>query len=649
MARTLTDSLSEFDDSRLLELFSARQDLTSYAPSTFASLAAKAESLSSVQLALASLRRPQLQLAEVFAAFRRPLSPEELASAVSQSPEQIAPHLYRLQTLGLIYSAADGRTLIAVSNLFKALPHPAQLAPHSEADPSEEAAKRIVAELSAPLAELAKQLAFKPFRIKGSQNSKAAKALLAAKVLKTVDTPAGSHLVIPRYIQLTLQNYVLYPQLSEFPTPDPNLRNSLSDSQLQLAATLQALEAVRIVDSLAELAADPPSVSKRGLMGIKDMKRNAQNLGVEFLAWSTVMQVAFANSLLGNDGETWQATKDFLNFTQQTTAQKWAELVSVWLKSSSISAVEDSQQHANAPEVPRKPFAASTLSPGVKVRRRLMLNYLADYAPLKVDENTLTRFLTWAFPLVSPHSLHLEAKAFLLEASYFGLVVEGTLSELGLQLALGGEPASDLLAEMIGGEVNEIKVYPDLSYEVSGFASKAVEEVLAFAEISERAQKIRGRFTAESIARALSLGKLASNFLTELESLSTSPLPAQLRELVQLQESKIGRVVIARFQSVVSGAEPYLKRLSLKLEALSINFHFLAPTVLLAQTDPGFLMNLARQAELSPVALSVDGTYLSAEPIAKIRGGASLETQAIEPVEEFTPMNALAKIRKAPA
>ncbi|MDU2597615.1 MAG: hypothetical protein E7C78_04975, partial [Dermabacter sp.] len=154
MARTLADALREFDDARLIELLNARRDLTSPIPLGIAPLAARATQPGSVHRALGSLVLPELQLAEVFAAYAGSVSPEQLARAVSTSTEQIAPHVYRLATLGLVFTDESGRSLVPVRALAEALPHPAGLAPRLSSDPSPDDARAIVEDLPDSLREV---------------------------------------------------------------------------------------------------------------------------------------------------------------------------------------------------------------------------------------------------------------------------------------------------------------------------------------------------------------------------------------------------------------------------------------------------------------------------------------------------------------
>lgn len=264
MARTLADALREFDDARLIELLNARRDLTSPIPLGIAPLAARATQPGSVHRALGSLVLPELQLAEVFAAYAGSVSPEQLARAVSTSTEQIAPHVYRLATLGLVFTDESGRSLVPVRALAEALPHPAGLAPRLSSDPSPDDARTIVEDLPDSLREVAHSLAFAPARLTGSPTSSLAKQLSSARLITKVNGADGPRLLIPRTVHLALRDGIVHRTFAHAPTPGPEAAPERFEGARDAQAIEAALEASRIAHTISTWHADPPSVLKRG-------------------------------------------------------------------------------------------------------------------------------------------------------------------------------------------------------------------------------------------------------------------------------------------------------------------------------------------------------------------------------------------------
>lgn len=671
MARTLADALREFDDARLIELLHARQDLISPIPLGIAPLAARAAQPGSVLRAIGSLVLPELQLADVFAAYAGPVTPEQLAQAVSSSTEQIAPHVYRLATLGLVYTDASGRSLIPVRALAEALPHPAGLAPRFSHDPTPEEAREIVESLPAELRDVAGSLAFAPARLTGSPTSSLATRLASARLITKVNGPDGPRMLIPRTIHLALRDGVIHRSFAHAPTPGPEAPPERFEGSRNAQAIEAALEASRIAATIGTWHADPPSVLKRGGLPLRDARRLAATAGTSRETWASIIHAAWVGGLIGNDGETWQVTREFGEFSDASPARRWADLCSAYLRSNYLGALSGTrlgdvsldglnEGEARTGESPRAALSASVGRKGVKVRRRHMLRHLADYPEREASAASLAESLAWAFPTVQRAAILEEAYAFTREAEAFGLVVDGVPSALApaalASLELDEGEAINSLENALGGmlpePVEQILLDSDLTVTVPGLPGPRVTAVLEWAEVTSRGAGVVARVTGESIARGLGAGGSADALLEELAELSLTGVPDVLEYLVRDEARKRGQVTVGPATSFITGEEEHLDRLMASNEAARLGLTRLAPTVVISSGDPGFVMGSARAAGLAPFASGPGGAAVDERTLGSVRGGPvglELESDGREPLLDVELSEALARIRAADA
>ena len=671
MARTLADALREFDDARLIELLRARQDLTSPIPHGIGPLAARAAQPGSVHKALGSLVLPELQLAEVFAAYAGPVAPEQLAHAVNASTEQIAPHVYRLATLALVYTDESGRTLIPVRALSEALPHPAGLAPRLSSDPTPDDAREIVESLPAELREIADSLAFAPARLTGSPDSSLARQLTKARLVTKVNGPGGPRLLIPRTVHLALRSGVVHRSFAHAPTPGPEASPERFDGARDAQALEVALEASRIATTVATWHTDPPSVLKRGGIPLREARRLAAAAHTSYETWTSIIHAAWVGGLIGNDGETWQVTREFEEFSDASPARRWADLCLAYLRSNYLGSLTGTrfgdvsldgphEGEARTGESPRAALSASVGRKGVKVRRRHMLRHLADYPEREANAASLAESLAWAFPTVQRAAIVEEAYAFTRETEAFGLLVDGVpsalapaaLEALACEEVEALEYLESVLAERLPEPVEHVLLDSDLTVTVPGLPGPRVAAVLEWTDVTSRGAGVVARVTGESIARGLSAGGSADVLLDELAALSLTGVPDVLAYLVRDEARKRGQVTVGPATSFITGEEEHLDRLMTSSEASRLGLTRLAPTVVISSGDPGFVMGSARAAGLAPLAAGASGAAAHERTLGTVRGGPvglELESDAREQALDVEPSEALTRIRAAEA
>ncbi len=666
MVRTLADALRDFDDERLAELLDARRDLTRQAPTGIAALASRAAQSGSVHRALGVLRRPELQLAEALAAENRPLSPEGLAHAVSATTEAIAPHVFRLATLALVFIDESGRFVAPVRTLSDAIPHPAGLAPVLSTDPSASEAQHVVADLPENLREVAEKLAWGPARISGSPTSPLARALMNAGLAATTHTPDGQRLLTPRPVHLELRGHVVHREFARLPVPNEAATPEMYAGARDAQGLDAALEADRIAMSLGHWHADPPQVLKRGGVPVRDMKRLATAAGTDLTVWTTVVHAAWVASLVGHDGDTWQVTRDFARAMEAPVPERWADLVIAWARGNYVGSVagtrlgEEGADASSQHEAIRAGLSSAVGRTGVKTRRKHLLRIVADFPDQHCTDDVLARSLAWAFPTIPGAVIREEATAFAREAAVFGLVADDAPTSLGLALAATDDMdiASAIthmtteLDALLPVPVDNVILDSDLSMTVPGLPSAPVAKVLEWATVLTRGAGITARFTAESIGRAIDSGEDPDHVIAELEKISLTGVPQPLEYLIKDVARSRGQVHVGTARAVITGEEEHLDHLMAAPEAASLSLVRLAPTVISTTAEPSYVMGQIRQAGLAPLVTGADGRPVAARSPGVLHGGPlplELESDAAEAELEISAAQAVARIRAGDA
>src|SRR5699024_7830568 len=125
-------------------------------------------------------------------------------------------------------------------------------------------------------------------------------------------------------------------------------------------------------------------------------------------------------------------------------------------------------------------------------------------------------------------------------------------------------------------------------------------------EVVSRGGALTLRCTAASLRGALGAGRDAGRLLELRRSAARGPVPQSLEYLVRDEQRRHGRVRISRATTVLSADAEVLDLLQVAPEAEALNLHRLAPTVAVTMSDPGFALQTARRAGLSPQAVGAD-------------------------------------------
>ncbi|MBB5832276.1 helicase-associated domain-containing protein [Brachybacterium aquaticum] len=644
--RSLADSLRRFGDERLEALLLARPDLASPLPRGLGPLAARAGGATSARRALDSLTLPELHLVEALAVLEDGASPSALAHAVSSDPATIAPALERLITLAVVWGEDELHLLRPLRDGMRA---PAGLAPVSPDDPSPEEAARRVEAARETLGPALEALAWGPSAVTGS--GKLAAALRRAGIV----TADGDSLHIPRPVHLALRGgRVRRTHTALRPGPEgPEVTERIPGSRTAQAVE-RAFEALRLLGTVRGFDEDPPGVLRRGGLPQRDLRRLAERAGAPLLDHATVLQSAWQAGLIGHDGQEWRPTRDWDAHRQLPAPRRWAELVLAWARGHHLAAVVGTPDSSGTG---RSLMSDLTRRDGVRTRRGSLLRLLLTTPGIDATEDSLVAALAWAFPLVPPEVLREETSALLVEGKALGVLDGGCLTVLGQELVpaldedvtLADARLAAVLEDAAPPPVDEVLLDADLTAVIPGRPAERLLPLLDWTEVVSRGGALTLRFSAATVRRALGDGRDAEALLTLLGEVSRSPVPQGLEYLLRDEQRRHGRVQVSRAATVLTAEAEVLDLLQVAPEATALGLHRLAPTVAVTLSDPGFALQIARQAGLAPHAVGPDGKPVAAELAHSLRGGpVDPDLVTVEGPELRLPaQEAVARIRAA--
>ncbi|AXK47116.1 helicase-associated domain-containing protein [Brachybacterium saurashtrense] len=616
--RSLADSLRRFGDDRLEALLVARPDLASPLPRGIGPLAARAAGATSARRALEALTLPELHLVEALAVLEDGCSPAELAAAVSSDPATIAPALERLITLAVVWGEDE---LVLIRPLKEGLRTPAGLAAPADDDPPAAQARRRVEHARAAHGEVLDALAWGPSTVTGS--GRLAADLRAAGIVVT----DGESLHLPRPIQLALRGgRVRRTHVARRPAPEGPAVSERIPGSRDAQAVERAFEALRLLGTVRSFDEDPPGVLRRGGLPQRDLRRLAERAGATVPAMATALQSGWQAGLLGHDGQEWHPTEDWDTHRLLPAERRWAELVLAWARGHHLAAVVGTPDSSGSP---RSLLSDQTRRDGVRTRRGSLLRALRTAPGVQASEDSLCASLAWAFPLVPAEVIREEVAALCTEGEVLGVLAAGALTVLGQELvpALDEEITSadarlaDALAQAAPPPVTEVLLDADLTAVIPGRPDESLLPLLDWTEPVSRGGALTVRFTAASVRRALADGRDGEALLALLENSSRAPVPQALTYLLRDEQRRHGRVQVSRATTVLTAEPEVLDLLQSAPEASALTLHRLAPTVAVTLSDPGFALQVARRAGLSPQAVGADGRPADDQLSHSLRGG----------------------------
>jgi hypothetical protein len=600
---SFADELRARSDESIAHLFVVRPDLLSPVPTDLSALSARANSTPSLMRALESLNKFQIEVLTSASALTQPFSKSELLSV---SVPEAGDELMRLWAAALVYK--DGTKLRLPGNLGQLIgDEPAGLGPRSLKKIDFKALKDIPSDSAAVL----ERLTWGPPRGQVGNIKAPGKPigwLLEHDYLAVMDSKT---VVLPREVGMHLRNGKVFKEYS--PVANSFKGTARKQKDIDRAAIANISDFLRWCEELAHNWSDEPPIALRsGGLGIRDLKRSADHLGVDENCVAFVAEVLYLGGLIVIDTDDQiLPTNSFDIWMSRSLEERWSSLVSLWLETSRVSGLVGKAGEKNI-----APLGPELDRAGIASMRKVTLNILSENLENDPAIKNLQEIIAWQMP----QRFNAEYIEWTLrEAEWLGLTGQGALSEFGIAFLKGSD---DLGVERaLPKPVDHILIQADNSAIAPGPLTVELANMIGtIADIESRGGASVYRFSESSIRRGLDHGQTGEQIKDFLKKTSKTPVPQPLEYLINDVAKRHGRLRVGIAQSYIRCEDEGLLTQILRDKKLeSLRFRKLAPQVLVCDFEAGDVIATLREASYLPAAENASGILISAPAIRRAK------------------------------
>ena len=600
---SFADELRARSDESIAHLFAVRPDLLSPVPTDLSALSARANSTPSLMRALESLNKFQIEVLTSASTLTQPFSKSELLSV---SVPEAGEELLRLWAAALVYK--DGTKYRLPGNLGQLIgDEPAGLGPKSLKKIDFKSLKDLPSDSAAVL----ERLTWGPPRGQVGNIKAPGTAigwLIEHDYLAVMDSKT---VVLPREVGMHLRGGKVFKEYS----PQANLFVGTARKQKDIdrAAIANISNFLRWCEELAHNWSDEPPIALRsGGLGIRDLKRSADHLGIDENCVAFVAEVLYLGGLIVIDPDDQiLPTNSFDIWMSRSLEERWSSLVNLWLETSRVSGLAGKIGEKNI-----APLGPELDRAGISSMRKVTLNILAENLESDPAIKNLQEIIAWQMP----QRFNAEYIEWTLrEAEWLGLTGQGALSEFGIAFLNGSD---DLGVERaLPKPVDHILIQADNSAIAPGPLTVELANMIGtIADIESRGGASVYRFSESSIRRGLDHGQTGEQIKDFLKKTSKTPVPQPLEYLINDVAKRHGRLRVGMAQTYIRCEDEGLLTQILhdkKLE--SLRFRKLAPQVLVCDFETGDVIATLREANYLPAAENASGILISAPAIRRAK------------------------------
>ena len=595
VAITFADELRSRSDDDLATIFKLRPDLVTPVPNDFSALAARASSTPSLVRALDSLNLWHYQIVEAACALPEPFKKSELVAVTSEETAFALDHLWQM---GLLYK--EGNNYRTPTNLKLLIgDEPAGLGPISVKKFDFATLKQIPKASQEVLAKLT----WGPPRGQIANIKKPGNAigwLLENNVLVAID----SHTVaLPREIAIKLRGGKIH---REMLSTAANLKGKKVDQkQVDLAAVANISTILRWCEELLHnLSDEPPTALRTGGLGVRDLKRIAEHLGVDETCAGFVAELCYLGGLVVVDSDDQiLPTSAFDIWLSKSAEERWFSLAVLWLDTSRASGLIGKGGDKNI-----APLGPELDRAGVSLIRRTTLKVLQDNPQISPEITSMQEIIKWCNPQRANNEF---VEWNLREAEWLGITGQGVISTFGLNLLTEKEDLG--IQSALPKPVDHILIQADNSAVAPGpLTPELASEMGTIADIESRGGATVYRFSEGSIRRGLDHGKTGDQIKTFLSKISKTPMPQPLEYLIADVAKRHGRLRVGSAHSYIRCEDEGLVQQILhdkKCEHLRLRK--IAPQVLVTEFELTEVIGELREYGYLPAAENAGGVLLS--------------------------------------
>jgi hypothetical protein len=595
VAITFADELRARADDALASIFKLRPDLVSPVPNDFSALAARATSTPSLVRALDSINMWHYQIIEAACALPEPFKKSEIVAVTSEETAFALDHLWQM---GLLYK--EGNNYRTPTNLKMLIgDEPAGLGPI--------AVKKfdfsILKEIPKVSEEVLAKLTWGPPRGQIGNIKKPGNAigwLLDNGVLVALDS---NTVALPRDVAIKLRGGKIH---KDMVSKAPNLiGKEVVQKQIDLAAIANISTILRWCEELLHnLSDEPPTALRTGGLGVRDLKKIAEHLGIDETCAGFVAELCYLGGLLVIDSDDQiLPTSAFDIWLTKSAEERWYSLVVLWLDTSRVSGLIGKNSDKNV-----APLGPELDRAGASLIRRSTLKVLNDNPKLTPDVKSLQEIVKWINPQRANNDY---VEWTLREAEWLGITGQGALSTFGSNLLNEKEVLE--IESALPKPVDHILIQADNSAVAPGpLTPELASEMGTIADIESRGGATVYRFSDSSIRRGLDHGKTGDQIKTFLSKISKTPMPQPLEYLITDIAKRHGRLRVGSAHTYIRCEDEGLVQQILhdkKCEHLRLRK--IAPQVLVTDFELAEVIGELREFGYLPAAENSGGVLLS--------------------------------------
>jgi len=595
VAITFADELRARADDALASIFKLRPDLVSPVPNDFSALAARATSTPSLVRALDSINMWHYQIIEAACALPEPFKKSEIVAVTSEETAFALDHLWQM---GLLYK--EGNNYRTPTNLKMLIgDEPAGLGPI--------AVKKfdfsILKEIPKVSEEVLAKLTWGPPRGQIGNIKKPGNAigwLLDNGVLVALDS---NTVALPRDVAIKLRGGKIH---KDMVSKAPNLiGKEVVQKQIDLAAIANISTILRWCEELLHnLSDEPPTALRTGGLGVRDLKKIAEHLGIDETCAGFVAELCYLGGLLVIDSDDQiLPTSAFDIWLTKSAEERWYSLVVLWLDTSRVSGLIGKNSDKNV-----APLGPELDRAGASLIRRSTLKVLNDNPQLTPDVKSLQEIVKWINPQRANNDY---VEWTLREAEWLGITGQGALSTFGSNLLSEKEELE--IESALPKPVDHILIQADNSAVAPGpLTPELASEMGTIADIESRGGATVYRFSDSSIRRGLDHGKTGDQIKTFLSKISKTPMPQPLDYLITDIAKRHGRLRVGSAHTYIRCEDEGLVQQILhdkKCEHLRLRK--IAPQVLVTDFELAEVIGELREFGYLPAAENSGGVLLS--------------------------------------
>jgi len=602
MSSSFADALRARSDAEIARLFAARPDLLSPVPTDLSALAARASSMSSILRARDALNKFEFDILTAAVSLVDPFTQLDLLRITDKSAK---PVLAMLEERALVY--ADGEKFRVPTNVRTLIgENPAGLGPLS----NQKINLDLLAEAPKGAIELLNKMVWGPPRGQVADVKKAnptIKWLLENNFLIAFDSQT---LLLPREVAMHLRGGKVFKELQ---VSAPEVKGvSRKQKAVDLAAIANISTFIRWAEELAHNWSDePPSALRSGGLGVRDLKRTAEHLGIDEGCAAFVAEVLFLGGLIVIDTDDQiLPTNAFDIWLTKDAEDRWHSLVTLWLETSRVAGLigkgDSKSVAALGPELDRA---------GIAGLKRSLLALMASLPEIDPEITSLQERMKFDLPTRTNNEY---ITWILREAEWLGITGQGAISSFGKALISG----TDLgVQAALPSPVDHILIQADNSAIAPGpLTVEVANEMGTLADIESRGGATVYRFTEGSIRRALDHGKTGESIRDFLKKTSKTPMPQPLEYLINDVAKRHGRLRVGQANSYIRCEdEGLIAQITHDKNLEDLRLRKLAPQVLIAEVEINELVTRLREASYLPAVENGTGILISAPAIRRAK------------------------------